>query len=88
MHCVDINDGKRIWIFRTRDAIDSSPVICNDRVVACSMDGYIYIVDLETGKKIWSYEIGAEIIGSPAVIQNKILIGAEDGRLYCFGVNQ
>lgn len=85
LHCVDRETGKKIWIFKTRDEIDSSPVIVDEKVVVGSTDGRLYIVSLKNGKELWSYEIGAALIGCPAVTGGMIIIGAEDGRVYAFG---
>jgi len=85
LHCVNKKNGEKIWVFQSRDDIDSSPVISGNKVVVASMDGRLYIVDLKDGKEIWSYEIGAAIFGSPAVAGGFIVIGADDGRVYAFG---
>jgi outer membrane protein assembly factor BamB len=65
--------------------VDSSPVICGDKVVVGSDDGRVYMVSLETGKELWSYEIGQAVGSSPAVAAGKVVIGANDGVVYCFG---
>ena len=78
-------NGKEIWKFRTRGEVDSSPVICGNKVIFGSTDGRLYILKLSSGKEIWSYEIGEAIPGSPAVVGGMILVGAEDGRVYAFG---
>jgi len=85
LHCVNKKNGEKIWVFQSRDDIDSSPVISGNKVVVASMDGRLYVVDLKDGKEIWSYEIGAAIFGSPAVAGGFIVIGADDGRVYAFG---
>ncbi|MCK4765706.1 MAG: PQQ-binding-like beta-propeller repeat protein [Candidatus Aminicenantes bacterium] len=85
VHCVDRRTGRKVWVFRTRDDVDSSPVIAGNKVVAASTDGRLYMIDLRTGKEIWSYEIGAAIIGCPAVAGGLIVTGAADGRIYVFG---
>ncbi len=85
LHCVNRKNGEKIWVWQSRDDIDSSPVISGDKVVVASMDGRLYVVDLKNGKEIWSYEIGAAIFGCPAVAGGFIVIGADDGRVYVFG---
>ncbi len=85
VHCVNKENGERVWQFRTRDDVDSSPVICGDRVIVGSTDGRIYMIDIEDGSEKWSYEIGAAIISCPAVTAGKIVVGAEDGFVYAFG---
>ena len=85
LHCVDRENGAKIWLFRTRGEVDSSPVIAGKRVICGSKDGWLYLVDLAQGNEIDAYEIGSPISGSPAVAAGKIVIGAEDGRVYAFG---
>jgi outer membrane protein assembly factor BamB len=78
-------DGAEVWSFQTRGKIDSSPVVCGDRVVAGSDDGRLYVVSLADGKEIWSYEIGQPLASSPAIASGRIVIGSDDGSVYCFG---
>ena len=79
------DDGSQLWIFATRGKVDSSPVICGDKVVAGSDDGRLYMVSLETGKELWKYEIGQPIGSSPALAEGRVVIGSDDGSVYCFG---
>ena len=85
LHCVKRADGQPVWSFPTRGKVDSSPVICGDKVVVGSDDGRVYVVSLDTGKEVWSYEVGQPIESSPAVARGKVVIGADDGSVYCFG---
>ncbi len=84
LHCLARSTGKPLWAFPTRGKVDSSPVICGDKIVVGSDDGYLYVVSLTTGKALWSYEIGQPIASSPAVVQGKVVIGCEDGTVYAF----
>ncbi|HEY9170913.1 MAG TPA: PQQ-binding-like beta-propeller repeat protein, partial [Verrucomicrobiae bacterium] len=83
--CLNRADGKPVWAFATRGKVDSSPVVCGDKVVVGSNDGRLYIVSLDKGKELWSYEIGQPIESSPAVVDGRIVIGSDDGSVYCFG---
>ena len=65
--------------------MDSSPVICGDRVIVGSGDGRIYMLDINSGSEKWSYEIGAAVSSCPAIADGKIVIGADDGFVYMFG---
>ena len=85
VHCVKRADGKRVWTFQTGGAVDSSPVICRDKVVVGSEDGRLYLLGLRDGEERWSYEIGASLTASPAVTEGLVVIGAEDGVVYAFG---
>jgi outer membrane protein assembly factor BamB len=74
-----------VWSFATRGKVDSSPVVCGNKVIVGSDDGRLYLVSLDKGKELWSYEIGQAIESSPAVARAKVVIGADDGNVYCFG---
>ena len=78
-------DGKQAWAFPTRGKVDSSPVICGDKVIVGSDDGRLYLLSLDSGKELWSYEIGQPIESSPAVAAGRVVIGCDDGNIYCFG---
>ena len=80
-----LTDGKRRWIFETGGDVDSSPVICDGKVLFGSRDGRLYALNAADGKELWSYEIGAAIVGAPAVVDGVVIIGAEDGAVYAFG---
>lgn len=85
LHCLNRENGQKIWSFATQGKVDSSPVVAGDKVVVGSDDGRVYLVSLQTGKELWSYEIGQPIDSSPAVADGKIVIGSDDGNIYCFG---
>ncbi len=74
-----------LWSFPTRGKVDSSPVVCGDKVVVGSDDGRLYLVSLDKGQQVWMYEVGQPIESSPAVADGKVVVGSDDGSLYCFG---
>jgi outer membrane protein assembly factor BamB len=78
-------NGKPVWSFATRGKVDSSPVVCGNKVVVGSDDGRLDAVSLDKGKELWSYEIGQPVESSPAIARAKVVIGADDGNVYCFG---
>ena len=77
--------GRERWQFTTLGQVDSSPVICDGKVVVGSEDGVLYMLELATGARLWSFEVGRPIATSPAVVQGRVAIGADDGRVYVFG---
>ncbi len=85
LHCLNRENGQKIWTFATQGKVDSSPVVAGDKVVVGSDDGRVYLVSLQSGKELWSYEIGRAVGSSPAVADGKIVIGSDDGYVYCFG---
>jgi len=85
VRCMAKADGRELWKFRARDAINSSPVIAGDRVFFGSDDGTLYALKVADGAKVWSFAAGAQIEASPAVGEERLVIGARDGAVYCFG---
>ena len=84
MHCLNRADGKEVWQFKTRGKVDSSPLVCGDKILVGSEDGRFYMVGLNDGKERWSYQIGAPVMSSPSVTKGYVFIGADDGFLYAF----
>jgi outer membrane protein assembly factor BamB len=74
-----------VWAVATRGRVDSSPVVCDGKVVIGSDDGRLYLLSLEDGGELWSYEIGQPVQSSPAVADGMVIVGSDDGNLYAFG---
>ena len=85
---MDIGSGKKKWTFQTLGEVDSSPIICGEKVIVGSGDGRLYMLRLSDGSKLWSFEIGQAISSSPAVVGNIIVVGCDDGYVYAFGPGQ
>ena len=64
--------------------MDSSPIICDSRVIVGSEDGRLYMLALNNGQQLWSYQIGAPVMSSPAVSDAMLIVGANDGCVYAF----
>ena len=83
---IDPESGKEKWRFdKAKRGIDSSPLICCDRVFVAATDGRAYLLDLMSGEEVWKKETGGGFTGSPAVVDNKLIIASDDGVVYCFG---
>ncbi len=82
--CLDLS-GKLRWQFKAGDYVDSSPVICGDKVVVGSDDGRLYLLSLIDGKKLWSKDLGEAIATSPAVTAGRVFVACADGAVYAFG---
>ena len=86
---IDNTDGDIKWRQMLRGEVgESSPQVCNDRVIVCTKTGVVSIHDAATGKKLWEYETGEQIISSPAVIDSRFYILTARGTLLCFGEKQ
>ena len=88
LHGVRRDTGQPLWTFATQGEVDSSPIICGDKVLVGSGDGRLYMVRLADGMEVWSYEIGAAITASPAIAEGIVVVGAEDGFVYAFSGRQ
>ena len=85
LHCLNRENGQKIWTFATQGKVESSPVVAGDKVVVGSNDGRVYLVNLKDGQELWSYDVGQALESSPAVSDGKFVIGSDGGFIYCFG---
>ena len=81
---LDRKEGVLRWTYRTRDRVDSSPVIAGQAVLVGSMDGQLHAIHLATGLRLWGFDAGAAISASPAIGAGHLVIGAADGAVYAF----
>jgi len=78
--------GKENWKYMLKGNVgESSPVVCNDKVLICTKSGIVSILEAEKGKLLWEYDTGEQIIGSPAVIKDHFMVLTSKGTLLCFG---
>ncbi len=85
VRALDRQSGAQVWEFVTRGRVESSPVICGERVYVGSADGNLYVRGLADGRELQTEPLGTSILASPAVAAGRLVIGADDGMLYCFG---
>ncbi len=78
--CIDINNGKQVWVFETKhgplpsyagsnekkinEAIEAPAAIIGDRIVFGGTDGMLYCLDIKNGKMKWAYETDDKITGA------------------------
>ncbi|OVE77903.1 hypothetical protein BVX99_01295 [bacterium F16] len=74
---------KRLWTFRTGNAVTSTAVASDATVYSTSTDGHMYAIDLKTGKEVWSYNTKAGIEASPLLVGENLYVGNDDGRFIC-----
>jgi outer membrane protein assembly factor BamB len=88
LHAVSRINGKLNWKYRLKgDAGESSPVVCDDKMIVCTKTGIVSIVDTDNGKLLWDYDTGEQIVASPAIIKDHFMILTIKGTLFCFGKN-
>ena len=79
-------DGSLNWsVLLKGNPGQSSPLVCRDKVIACTKNGIVCIFDKSDGSLLWEYDAGEDIIASPAVIKDRFMILTAKGTLLCFG---
>ncbi|MDR3193884.1 MAG: PQQ-binding-like beta-propeller repeat protein [Tannerella sp.] len=86
LYAVDRASGTVRWKYLQKgNSGESSPVICNDKVISCSKSGIVTLLDADSGKWLWEYDTGEQITACPAVIRGRFYILTAKGTLFCFG---
>jgi outer membrane protein assembly factor BamB len=71
-----------LWSFKTSDEIRSSPVVCDNRIIAGSADGTVYCLDMK-GTLLWSFPTGNMIEAPAMILDGQVYAGNMDGTLFC-----
>lgn len=74
---LDAKTGKKVWAYRTRGKVYSTPAAAEGFVVAASTDGKIYC--LREGKLVWSFETLKPDVAAPVISAGVVYIGGSDG---------
>lgn len=84
--CLNRSDGSLKWKKMLKGEVgESSPLVCVDKVLACTKTGVVTIHDAETGNCLWEYETGEQIISSPAITLDGFYVLTARGTMLCFG---
>ena len=76
---LDAVSGKRIWEFKTKGKIFSSPAVSGNNVVVGSSDYNIYCLNPENGRLRWKLTCGNSVLGSANIFKGIVYIGSSDG---------
>ncbi|WP_291529870.1 PQQ-binding-like beta-propeller repeat protein [Bacteroides sp. UBA939] len=83
---VNRKSGNPNWKYLLKGTVgESAPVVCNDKVIACTKTGIVSIFDADSGELLWEYDTGEQITGSPAIIKDHFMVLTVKGTLFCFG---
>jgi len=89
LYSINRKDGRVNWKYMLKGNVgESSPVVCEDKVIVCTKTGIVSILDTEKGVLEWEYDTGEQIVGSPAIIKDHFFILTAKGTLLCFGNKQ
>ena len=86
LYAINRTDGAVKWKYLLKgNTGESSPVVCNDKVIVCTKTGVITIIDAKAGTLLWEYDTGEQITASPAITNGYFYILTTRGTLFCFG---
>ncbi len=86
---LDALSGNKIWEYSERnDSIKrksfyTSPVACNQFVVAGNVNNYLYAVNISDGKLRWRFKTNGSINSDASVFEDKIYFTSDDLNFYC-----
>ena len=96
--CFDIPSGALLWRFQSgNDLMDmvparrgvrsilAAPVIYNDYLIVCGVDGRLYVLNARTGECISRTALGSPITAAPCLTEDGFCVGTYDGRICGFG---
>lgn len=87
LHAISRINGKLNWKYMLKGNVgESSPVVCDNKIIVCTKTGIISILNAEKGELLWEYDTGEQIVGSPAIIKDHFMILTTKGTLFCFGI--
>lgn len=85
LYAIDRREGTVRWKYMLKgNTGESSPVVCNDKILVCTKTGIVTILDIKKGEELWEYDTGEQIVDSPAVIKDHFYILTAKGTLFCF----
>jgi len=86
LYALDRFSGTIRWKYLQKgNSGESSPLICQDRIVSCTKTGIISILSADDGTLLWEYDVGEQITASPAAVNSRLYILTAKGTLLCFG---
>ena len=93
LHAIELETGKKKWIFKTEMAIEAPPILHKGQVVVGSTDGFLYAISQDGGKLNWKHETMGEIMGAanqatrPKSKDDVLVVGSYDNFVYCVETN-
>jgi outer membrane protein assembly factor BamB len=80
------NSGDELWQYRTRSAVDASPLLLGDgKTLIATTRGQVLLIDPVKGDPVWDEDFGGSFIAAPAATDGMVLMPNTDGRLYALG---
>lgn len=87
VHALKLSDGSSVWQYRAEDAVESTLVFSEGRLLFTDSREILYALDAETGKLLWRYQRPTPEFftikggGVPVVDDGSVFCGFADGTL-------
>jgi outer membrane protein assembly factor BamB len=83
IYSLNITDGTINWVYRSKGAVLSSPVVSGNFVYCSSYDSYIYALNASNGEYVWSSMLENKVRTSPVIWRDYLFVAADE-MFYCF----
>jgi len=70
------------WVFKTKSALFSSPIVNENLVYIGSIDSLLYALEISTGKEIWIFRTNGEIRSNACIGGDNLYLNGGDGNIY------
>ena len=97
VRCFDLHTAELRWTFQCGDdlldmtpgrrgirSILARPVLLGDTLIACGVDGGIYLLDTPSGECRSRLQLDSPVTAAPCLVGGGFCVGTWDGRLYRF----
>ncbi len=74
-----VENGEKIWEFKTTGKIYSTPALKGNNLVFASTDSTIYNIDPKSGALKWKVPTGKSIVASATIDGDQVFIGSSEG---------
>lgn len=85
VYAIDLEKGHKIWEYKTKSMVDSSPAVADGRVFFGTDRGKLIGLNIKDGTLAWETDLGGTITASPAIAKGCLIISNDRGNVFCFG---
>lgn len=75
------------WTFKAGDAVESSPVVAQGKIIFGSRNGILYCVNINNGQLLWTFDTRTAIDAPPMVSGEYIYVGNLAGDFFKIGLS-
>jgi outer membrane protein assembly factor BamB len=82
VYALDAAEGYKVWDFRTKEKIWSTPAVAGDTLFIGTFGDKLYALNATDGTEKWEFKAEGAIVATPVVDGNTVYIGSFDRYLY------